>query len=94
MKSRHAAALALVGWYLITPPTNPTGVHPSQPLSKWVVYQDYDSFPTCLAAETELRRRGKQDPDVTPTLQFPPRQLQQFAAALCVAADDPRLKAN
>ena len=92
MRPRHAAALALVGWYLMVPPINLMGVHPSEPLSKWTVYQDYDSLRTCLAAENELHRRGEQDSSVTPPLQFPSKELQQFAAAFCIASDDPRLK--
>ena len=94
MNPRHAVPLALIGWYIMVPPTNLTGVQPSEPLSKWLVYRDYDSLPTCLAAETELHRRGRPDPEVTPTLQFPSKQLRQFAKALCVASDDLRLKSN
>jgi hypothetical protein len=44
MKPRHAAALALVGWYLMTPPN--TGYDPPRsrddgaPLSKWFFYNE------------------------------------------------------
>ncbi len=94
MKSCHAAALALVGWYLMIPPTSLSAVSESEPLSKWTVYQDYDSFQTCIVAKTELHRRGQRDPSVKPSLQFPPEQLQRFLAADCIASDDPRLKGN
>ena len=46
MKSRHAAALGLVVWYLIIPPAS--GIHrrghyanPSAPLAKWYFYSGW-----------------------------------------------------
>jgi hypothetical protein len=63
MNPRHAAALALVGWYLMIPPLTEDG-HPAQlsgpirrdsvwavefkaPLSKWEIKGTYDSVSQC-----------------------------------------------
>jgi hypothetical protein len=88
----HIAAIALVGWYLMIPPMSASGVDISAPLSRWTVYKNYDSIHLCVAGETQLRERGDREPNMTPPLQFPPRQLEQFASADCIASDDPRLK--
>jgi hypothetical protein len=47
MKLRHAAALALVGWYLIVPPLLKKGVDLSAPLSQWVPLTSYDRAKQC-----------------------------------------------
>jgi hypothetical protein len=92
MKFRHTTVLVLLGWYLMLPPISPSGVDSSAPLSRWTVYKDYDSIHLCVAGETQLRERGEREPNLTPALQFPRRQLEQFASADCIASDDPRLK--
>jgi hypothetical protein len=68
MKPRHAAALALVGWYLMVPPPmdgNPQTPDLSAPLSKW--QRDPALSGTKTQAECEnLRRVGEMivnDPD-------------------------------
>jgi hypothetical protein len=35
MRLRHAAALALMGWYLMIPPPGPHGPNVAVPLSQW-----------------------------------------------------------
>ena len=47
MNLRHAAALALVGWYLMVPPLS----NPSAPLSKWNLYRSYDTARECEVAK-------------------------------------------
>jgi hypothetical protein len=47
MKLRHAAALALVGWYLMVPPENGTAVNVDAPLSKWFVRTAHDTTSDC-----------------------------------------------
>ena len=77
MKSRHAAALALVGWYLMTPPQTKfwwIGAQRSDnaaPLSQWTNAQSFDKAQLCEAARMAT-------------------QVQ--AGAVCVATDDPRLQ--
>ena len=68
MNPRHAAALALVGWYLMVPPFKPNSMpQPSftlpslearvlnidAPLSKWEIYVASDSADECEADKTE-----------------------------------------
>jgi hypothetical protein len=103
MNMRHAAALALVGWYLMTPPYDPSLVVPNAPLagqhidthaplSSWDQHSAYDT-----AAE---REKGK-DKEFEKTSAFedfqksaPAGRFLSFAIieGLCVGADDPRLK--
>jgi hypothetical protein len=48
MKRHHAAALALVGWYLMVPPTQSANhVDPFVPLSKWIVLKAFDTATAC-----------------------------------------------
>ena len=49
MKPRHAATLALVGWYLMVPPHDPDGQHanPKGPLSQWHILASFDSADEC-----------------------------------------------
>ena len=59
MKPRHAAALALVGWYLMVPPPGPprsTGASTAPPndsakLNQWTIQKSYDSAQACDAAK-------------------------------------------
>jgi hypothetical protein len=63
MSVRHAAALALVGWYLMVPPVTPEGltdpnatlVNGKAPISQWVIFRVYDSAEQCQRA----RRSGQ-----------------------------------
>jgi hypothetical protein len=63
MKPRHAATLALLGWYLMIPPLTQKGPDTfglppdtSAPLSKWT-YARTDLFDTKEECETELKNR-------------------------------------
>ncbi|HYA35912.1 MAG TPA: hypothetical protein VEF03_09835, partial [Candidatus Binataceae bacterium] len=56
MKLHHAAALALVGWYLITPPvvfdaqSKSTQVDQNAPLSQWKVRERFEKQKDCEEA--------------------------------------------
>ena len=56
MTLRHAAALALVGWYLMVPPaTAPNGTKGAKlmtdaPLSRWFMHGSFDSAKQCEEA--------------------------------------------
>jgi hypothetical protein len=54
MKRRHAAALALVGWYLMVPPNK----NDDTPLTKWIVRRTYDSSDACQAGANEARAQA------------------------------------
>ena len=49
MKPRHAAALALIGWYLIVPPlvNAPYKIDTEAPLTSWKVYRTFDTADEC-----------------------------------------------
>jgi hypothetical protein len=82
MNLRHAAALALVGWYLLGPPLlrgqdGKLHVQKNAPLSYWEIMKFADTPQTC-----ELLRG----------LHAGPVPSDQQAASICIASDDPRLK--
>jgi len=82
---RHAAALALVGWYLMIPPTNPRavdGVNDDAPVTQWKLFDSYDSAMECKTAAERLVASGNYTGLVE----------EQFKRARCIATDDPRLK--
>jgi hypothetical protein len=60
MKPRHAAALALVGWYLMVAPqskswwTGAESYDDSAPLSRWTIESSFDSAARC---ETVIQAR-------------------------------------
>jgi hypothetical protein len=90
MKPRHATALALLGWYLMTPPLRSPGgeLAPEAPLSKWRSPHAYDSARECERAKeayVKSAKRGEQQ-----------ASDRGFSAAIllaqCIASDDPRLR--
>jgi len=86
MKPRHAAALALLGWYLMMAPTfrNPQTysftVDLNAPLSAWDIVNSYYSPADCRFAERDLVETAALYPNVTAFY------------SLCIASDDPRLR--
>ncbi|MGH7924909.1 MAG: hypothetical protein ACREQH_10010 [Candidatus Binatus sp.] len=79
MKVCHAAAFALVGWYLMLPPAlphDPDKVDESAPLSQWDLMQKFDSESQCAAERTRMIGLGN----------------HLGRVAQCVASDDRRLK--
>ena len=100
MNLRHAAALALVGWYLMVPPDHPklddsTGWVSQAPLRDWQIVQRFDATSACE------KRRHEIISDAMHAIK--PDSLAGHAAAVlsdyaisnnaaCVSRDDPRLK--
>ncbi|MGC2441973.1 hypothetical protein [Candidatus Binatus sp.] len=87
MNLRHAAALALVGWYLMMPPVTPDGrVQKSAPLSTWEITSSYDTADDCekvrLVSSGWMANSNGQKREHTP----------RADAEACVSTDDPRLK--
>jgi hypothetical protein len=101
MKPRHAAALALVGWYLMVPPLRhgkPTGadaVGPEAPLSVWQNMGSFDTAADCYKDLHSIRIRHEAGKDLQGD-NLPADLKAEFLAldsdALCIATDDPRLK--
>ena len=82
MNTRHAAALALVGWYLMMPPLRGGGKPDDQaPISAWTVFRKFDSTAACQEWKYKLETRARK------TGRYGPRPV-----FMCVASDDPRLK--
>ena len=87
MRSRHAAALALVGWYLMVPPAGrdyPMG-NVAAPLSQWLkrptTYRDKDECEHVL----DRHRRLTNSKNKQIAVNF-------YKQAQCISADDPRLR--
>jgi hypothetical protein len=94
MKPRHAAALALVGWYLIAPPIRNGGPDYNY-LDEHAAYPDWKLI-CVLNTEASCERLREyayrtvsdlkeEDFDADP-------ELGQYSEAECMASDDPRIK--
>jgi len=100
MKLRHAAALALVGWYLMLPPTAKGKLNLRAPLSEWEMGIPYDQADQCLAAIREIANGPRPfvpvdaDAKERQRLHELDQRIERIAHAQCIATDDPRLKGN
>jgi hypothetical protein len=88
MKPRHAAALALVGWYLLAPPLRGrNAIDMSAPIAKWDHWgaSAFESERDCqnLQYQVAMLAEFRSGPN-----------LQRLKASTCVKTDDPRLKSN
>ena len=104
MQPRHAAALALVGWYLMVPtPFNDNSLRydPTLPLSKWKIVGSFDSADDCAKIQAYQEKQSNhvlktikdidklKDPN-EPTAEQ--RDAFLLGMSECVSTDDPRLK--
>jgi hypothetical protein len=95
MNPRHAAALALVGWYLLLPPWEGNRIaDPDAPLSEWTINYSFDS-----AADCEAMRQSKVDRGWSILERKDASSVERETAGIflyqkCVATDDPRLNGN
>jgi hypothetical protein len=91
MKSRHAAALALVVWYLRQPPVVGQGsgrnVWNHAPLRKWERAATFDSEEVCNQRLRASRTVKGPFENFTQAL-----VAEQFNHGRCVRSNDPRLK--
>jgi hypothetical protein len=93
---RHAAALALIGWYLMVPPTTAPPylkVNPDAQISRWEHYGSYDSAKEC---ESNILYLHEQANKFTRAQRVNPSTAKESEAAQyifgeCIATDDPRL---
>src|SRR5260370_31006074 len=89
MKPRHAAALALVGWYLIMAPAESFRNHQDdeEPLGKWILLQTFDTELECKQKLSKgCRQVGHGGVHTTIGFEGP------MCYARCIATDDSRLK--
>ena len=102
MNFRHAAALALVGWYLMVPPaglifpeTSPRVFMPKFDRT-WRVKATFNSANDCEV----VREKHETDFALAVKTAIPkrheadPKLSSPDDGALCMATDDPRLKGN
>ena len=106
MKPRHAAALALVGWYLVLPPKEGLIVKPAAPMRDWKIEQSFKTIRECedfrhnvatatLALEKIRIARalaGEIEIDPNTEMGHIADVLGDEALLECMASDDPRLK--
>ena len=88
MKFHHAAALMLLGWYLMAPPMYSPGdvVDERAPLSQWKTINSFDTASQCHNYMNTLRSAvSGHPPDEQATIR------KRLAKSLCIASDDPRL---
>jgi hypothetical protein len=78
MNSRHAAALTLVGWYLMLLPNSGPGIATISPPVWSATRHSYDTAKECEHARAKAVIR--------------PNPTQTDLAFYCIASDDPRLR--
>jgi hypothetical protein len=108
MNLRHAAALALVGWSLITPPVCRSNdcfkplVDSDAPLWQWMrVGKRFDSIDDCELARQEVAKKAQRDEEdeleraAGQDANPQEKAVAKFEGARsmrCVSTEDPRLK--
>ena len=104
MRLRDAAALALMGWYLIMPPTvGPyLRLDTSAPDSRWQIVQSFDTATACEGYLQEMKEgTGASYHEYGVAAKFETDGLKKMhdmgiptfasTAARCIFSDDPRL---
>jgi hypothetical protein len=105
MNSRHASALAIVLWYLMIPPIGADNkIDPHAPLSQWRKGVGFESQKQCddslkeaiqnpmTPAEYQAAATATRKAKMKPLTMV--EMTKRTAESLCVAGDDPRLKAK
>jgi len=100
MNPRHAAALALVGWYLMVPPDRPKLTDPVEwvsraPFRDWQIVQRFDATSACERRRHEIISDAKHAIKADAKARRTAAVLSDYAIsnnATCISRDDPRLK--
>jgi hypothetical protein len=103
MNRLRATAVALVGWYLMTPPVascrGGTFAHPcgATAISKWTIERRFDEAAKCETAkaawhESGMRYSTRRDHAGPQRLSPEEADFARWLLAECVPNDDPRLK--
>jgi hypothetical protein len=96
MKPRHAAALALVGWYLMAPPyvrvpgTQTFRLDFTAPLASWHAIQSFDTAEECANDQGNVPEALKKLGPMSDTILEQVKAM--MAVSQCISSDDPRLK--
>ena len=81
MNARHAATLALVGWYLMLPPIGLGGLpNEEAPLLKWHTIASYDTAPQCH--DFQEKAVGAENDQ---------KYKKMWQSGACIETADPRL---
>ena len=107
MKARDAAALALVGWYLILPPVH-RRYYDSKPfvdkqtsIRNWEVRGNFDSVTDCAKAikQSQVNAQHQREADLEKAARMDANIKDESTATFqatrlmtCIPQDDPRLK--
>jgi hypothetical protein len=99
MKGRHAAALTLASWYLMSPPViraarAPSRVNPAAHLKYWKITGTYTSLTACDVAGRALLKSARDNSASIPDdlVDLSPFELNEALQNLqCISNDDPRL---
>jgi hypothetical protein len=99
MKPYHAAALSLMAWYLMVPPTIPDThrANKSAPLSQWTIRRSFPHNEGCEAAKhhlMEVAEANRAERSGSGRRHQLPEMECVLCQAQCVEDSDPRLKAN
>ena len=92
MKPCYAAALALVGWYLMLPPVVPytetpaTDIARARPTAKWQIIGKFDSAPQCVRQLKQLMIKTQSAYDAIP--------VNPAQHAVCIESGDGGLMGN
>jgi hypothetical protein len=89
MQIRHAAALALAGWYLMIPLPD----HPEASIKYWAQYGAYETVKQCGEAQTKLYEKSEGSDLRAPAGgRYSTEELKAaFRGSVCISSDDPRL---
>jgi hypothetical protein len=98
---RHAAALVLVGWYLLAPPVykpKDSAESPfkpftdlAAPLSAWTNYGGFDSASDCTSERAQRVARAERDAAIPSKTNAAVAIIESWQHMECVSTDDPRL---
>jgi hypothetical protein len=88
MTIRHAAALALAGWYLMIPPAH---AYSNAPLNRWEIVNSFDTAAGCQMNRSEFIQDGTRRMKANQSASDRDWGMR-YEAALCISTDDPRLK--
>lgn len=87
MKVCRAAALALLGWYLMMPPLGADQLYDNTaPISKWSINSSFNNAMECIDRQAHMLQRAKDQHDK--------HGENAWLSSACIVSDDPRLKGN
>lgn len=98
MNLRHAAALALAGWYFMIPKMvpDPKGGAPyadtAAPISRWSIEQSFHTASECEAERDGFASKWSTIASQAKNTRDSGKALVWQVSSVCIATDDPRLK--